>query len=119
MPPHSRPQRKRQAPRQQPRPAGTQPALNPSSLEPGDISLAALAQGAAEPGYRASATPAISDSLSPANRGARRPQRRSPQLEPVDYTPDYDAARRDLRWIAIWSVLLFVAMVALKFSGIV
>lgn len=115
MPPHSRPQRKRQ----QPRPAGTQPAVTPTHLEPGDISMAALAQGVAEPGYQTSSTPAIREPLSPAARGARRPQRRSAALEPVDYTPDYDAAKRDLRWIALWAVLLFVAMFALKFSGIV
>lgn len=113
MPPHSRPQRKRQ----QPRPAGTQPAATPSNLEPGDISMATLAQGVAEPGYRTSTT--IRESVPPAARGARRPQRRSAPLEPVDYTPDYDAAKRDLRWIALWAVLLFVAMFALKFSGIV
>jgi hypothetical protein len=38
---------------------------------------------------------------------------------PVDYTADYAAVRVDLRWIAIWTALLFVAMFALYFSGIV
>jgi hypothetical protein len=37
----------------------------------------------------------------------------------VDYSKDYSAARRDLRWIALWSVLLAVGMIALKFSGLV
>jgi hypothetical protein len=39
--------------------------------------------------------------------------------EPVDYSADYAAVRVDLRWIAIWTALLFVAMFALYFSGIV
>jgi hypothetical protein len=38
---------------------------------------------------------------------------------PIDYTADYAAVRVDLRWIAIWTVLLFIAMFALYFSGIV
>jgi hypothetical protein len=57
----------------------------------------------------------------PATRTARSNRRvlsRSTP-EPVDYTPDYDAARRDLRWIALWTVILFVAMIALRFSGLV
>jgi hypothetical protein len=42
-----------------------------------------------------------------------------PAPEPVDYTPDYAAARRDLRWIALWSVILFAAMIVLRLSGLV
>jgi hypothetical protein len=42
-----------------------------------------------------------------------------PAPEPIDYSQDYTAARRDLRWIALWTVLLFGAMLALKFSGLV
>jgi hypothetical protein len=38
---------------------------------------------------------------------------------PIDYTAEYVAVRRDLRWIVLWSVLLFAAMIALKFSGLV
>jgi hypothetical protein len=53
---------------------------------------------------------------------AARPNRRvltRPAPEPVDYTADYAAVRVDLRWIAIWTALLFIAMFALYFSGIV
>jgi hypothetical protein len=51
-----------------------------------------------------------------------RPNRRvltRPAPEPVDYSADYAAVRVDLRWIAIWTALLFIAMFALYFSGIV
>jgi len=51
-------------------------------------------------------------------RSIRRTSTR-PAPEPVDYTKDYTAARSDLRWIALWSVLLFVGMLALKVSGLV
>jgi len=78
----------------------------------------------------ASSAPSIGESLdaptvaSPAIASARtaRPNRRvltRPAPEPVDYTADYAAVRTDLRWIAIWTALLFVAMFALYFSGIV
>jgi hypothetical protein len=55
-------------------------------------------------------------------RASASPRRRvisRPAPEPVDYTKDYVAARLDLRRIALWAALLFVAMVALKFSGLV
>jgi hypothetical protein len=60
----------------------------------------------------------------PANTAPRsaRPNRRvltRPAPEPVDYSADYAAVRVDLRWIAIWTVLLFIAMFALYFSGLV
>jgi len=57
----------------------------------------------------------------PAARPARSNRRvlSRPAPEPVDYTGDYTAARRDLRWIALWTVILFAAMVALRFSGLV
>jgi hypothetical protein len=42
-----------------------------------------------------------------------------PAPEPVDYTEDYASVRTDLRWIAVWTALLFIAMFALYFSGIV
>lgn len=49
-----------------------------------------------------------------------RRQRRQvrPAAEPVDYTPDYEVARHDLRRIAILATLLLVAMVALRVSGV-
>lgn len=51
----------------------------------------------------------------------RSPQQRRPsaqaqrQLEPPDYSRDYDDVRRDLRLIAIISVVLFIGMVGLSF----
>ena len=36
--------------------------------------------------------------------------------EPVDYTKDIRDASRDLRLIALWAVLMFVAMLALYFA---
>lgn len=51
----------------------------------------------------------------------QRKQRRvvRPAPEPVDYTTDYQIAGHDLRRIIILSLLLLVAMVALRFSGVV
>jgi hypothetical protein len=51
-------------------------------------------------------------------RSTRRPVAR-PVAEPVDYTQDYFHARRDLTRIAIWSVILFAVMIAIRFSGLV
>ena len=57
----------------------------------------------------------------PATPAAARAQRRSvrPPPEPVDYSKDYAAARRDLTLIALWAGLLIVGMIALKLSGLV
>jgi len=65
--------------------------------------------------------PTLAVPVSAASRVAR-PNRRvltRPAPEPVDYSADYAAVRVDLRWIAIWTALLFIAMFALYFSGIV
>lgn len=105
MPPHSRSQRRRQGARQQERPA------RPSSS----------AASASATGQAAATGQTISLDEAPAarpQRQARRVLSRSAP-EPVDYTKDYMAVRSDLRWIAIWSLLLFAAMAALKFSGVV
>jgi len=80
----------------------------------------------------ASSAPSIGETISldpptmasPASAPARmaRPSRRvltRAAPEPVDYSADYAAVRVDLRWIAIWTALLFVAMFVLYFSGIV
>jgi hypothetical protein len=45
----------------------------------------------------------------------QQPRRAVRAVEPVDYSKDYAAVRHDLRRIALWSVLLFVGMVALYF----
>lgn len=100
MPSQSRSQRRRQAARQQRR---------------------AAASSSAGAGPRAASTgPTIplETSAGPVARPARRVLTR-PAPEPIDYSQDYTAARRDLRWIALWTVLLFGAMLALKFSGLV
>ncbi len=113
MPPHSRAQRKRQAPRQQPRPAGSAPvAPEPVDADVSDLTMEGLATGI-QPGYAASA-PASAAS----GRASRRTRTRVAPA-PVDYTSDYADARKDLRLIVLWATLLFVAMIALKFSGIV
>ena len=106
MPPQSRSQRRRQAARQQTRPAASAPAP-----------ISAPSIGETVPLDPATIAPPASG----APRAAR-PNRRvltRPAPEPVDYTPDYAAARTDLRWIAIWTALLFIAMFALYFSGLV
>jgi hypothetical protein len=115
MPPQSRAQRRRQAARQQGRATSAPSAAT------------ARQQGRAMSAPSAEATSAASTGatvpLAP-SAGARqaRPARRvisRAAPEPVDYSKDYNAVRRDLRWIALWTVLLFAAMIALKFSGLV
>jgi hypothetical protein len=114
MPPQSRSQRRRQAARQQqPRRAAPPRPVDAEVEETGatgpTITLGAPSSAAAE-ARRAEARPAT--------RPARRVLSRSAP-EPVDYSKDYAAVRWDLRRIVIWTVLLFAAMVALKFSGLV
>lgn len=112
MPPHSRAQRRRQAARQQGR-AASAPTAGTASRAP-----------SAE---TASPEPSIGPTvpLAPRESAAARPARQARRVlsrsaaEPVDYSKDYTAARRDLRWIALWTVLLFAGMLALKFSGLV
>jgi hypothetical protein len=109
MPPQSRAQRRRQSARQQSRPqapravsaeAANTPSIGETiSLDP--PKMAAPASAPARP-----------------NRPNRRVLTRAAP-EPVDYSADYAAVRVDLRWIAIWTVLLFIAMFALYFSGLV
>jgi len=108
MPAQSRAQRKRQGARQQPQTRRTTASISTPFAE-GDV---------------ASTGPTVRIETPPASVAARsnRPIRRTstrPAPEPVDYSKDYLAARRDLRWIALWSVLLFVGMFALKLSGLV
>jgi hypothetical protein len=85
-----------------------------------DIDQAALeaaeAQVAAEPiGTLVDMSPRTSSRVS---RPARRPINR-PVPAPVDYTADYVVARSDLTKIAIWAVILFAAMFAIRFSGLI
>jgi hypothetical protein len=114
MPPQSRSQRKRQAARQQTRPPAPRTASTPAPISAPSI-------GETVPLDPATVAPPMSAPPASAPRAAR-PNRRvltRPAPEPVDYTADYAAARMDLRWIAIWAGLLFIAMFALYFSGVV
>jgi len=99
MPPQTRSQRRRQTARPQNRPAAS--TETPEIVAPSIGTTTSLDAPAARPA-----------------RTARRVLSR-PAPEPVDYTADYTAARRDLRWIVLWTVILFVAMIALRFSGLV
>ena len=107
MPPQSRAQRRRQASRQQQQ-------RRPAAQEP-------RADATRDPATTGSTIALGADAPASARVAARAPRRTLSRSapEPVDYTRDYDAVRRDLRWIALWTVLLFVGMVALKFSGLV
>ena len=52
----------------------------------------------------------------PVASSRRRRSRRVP--EPIDYSKDYAAIRRDLRWIVLWTSLMLVLMLGLRFSGL-
>lgn len=106
MPPHTRSQRRRTSARQQNRPAVS---VEAPQIDP----MIGTATSLDAPAARAPEMPPAR-----AARTTRRVLTRSAP-EPVDYTADYAAARRDLRWIALWTVILFVAMIALRFSGLV
>ncbi|MEM8529842.1 MAG: hypothetical protein AAGF95_03310 [Chloroflexota bacterium] len=56
------------------------------------------------------------DQAEPVASSRRRRSRRIP--EPVDYSKDYAAIRRDLRWIVLWTSLMLVLMLGLRFSGL-
>ncbi len=112
MPPHTRSQRRRQAVQQKGRSAP--PSVRASSSAPPSVETTS-------PAPVTSATIPL-DSAPVATQRSARPSRRGSSRAapaPIDYTADYVAVRRDLRWIVLWSVLLFVAMVALRFSGLV
>jgi hypothetical protein len=110
MPPQSRAQRRRQSARQQSRPQAPNAVSNAAaSSTPSTGETIAL-----DPPTMAAPTSAPAR---PARTNRRVLTRAAP--EPVDYTADYADARTDLRWIAIWSGLLFLVMFALYFSGIV
>ena len=64
-----------------------------------------------------SAQSAVRQQAAPSVPTIGRPQARrlARTVEPVDYSRDYAAVRRDLWRIALWAVLLFVGMAALYF----
>lgn len=100
MPPHTRSQRRRQAAGQKVRP-------NTSVTTPLDNAVASATVQLDNPPL--AARPA---------RSARRVATRTAPT-PVDYSADYSAVGRDLRWILLWSALLFAAMIVLRVSGLV
>jgi hypothetical protein len=109
MPAQSRSQRKRQAARQQTQTRRPPAAISTPAAEEGD---------AVSTGPTVRLNPPAASVAARTNRPIRRTSTR-PAPEPVDYSKDYTAARRDLRWIALWSVLLFAGMFVLKISGLV
>lgn len=127
MPPHTRSQRRRQGARQQQRQqrSNTQPVQAPAindvdtsaDMPDSETAKPAIYDDAASPRTPAATTVANAPRAA-ATRTTRRMRARA-EPEPVDYSKDYQAARRDLRWIVIWAVLLFVVMVVLRISGIV
>jgi hypothetical protein len=127
MPPHTRSQRRRQGARQQQRqqrPAN-QPVQAPDISDvdvPADLSASETAMPAIYDDVAVPRTPTVTAPANPPRAATTRTTRRMRsrvELEPVDYSKDYQAARQDLRWIAIWAVLLFVVMIILRISGIV
>ena len=122
MPPQSRAQRRRQTARQQQQSRRPTP---PQNLDSGSQAPAVEAEEAAATGATialGSSTPVVGEARRNEGRPAARTNRRvlsRTAPEPLDYSKEYSAVRRDLRWIALWTVLLFVAMIALKLSGLV
>src|SRR5690349_9431544 len=113
MPPQSRAQRRRQAARQQ------QSRPKAPSVVTAEAAASAPSMGETIPlDAPTIAAPTQSGAAPRAPRASRRVLTR-PAPEPIDYSADYAAVRVDLRWIAIWTVLLFIAMFALYFSHLV
>lgn len=108
MPAQSRAQRRRANTRQ--RPYTVPKTYDLPGTEPQDT----LPEAAPQPVVQAAAQSAAVASTSN-SRVARRLRTRSAP-EPVDYTKDYRDVGKDLRLIAIWSVLLFIAMFGLYFA---
>ena len=115
MPAQSRAQRRRTNTRQQRPSASTKPRIYDVPAD--DITLAEqITEDVAIPAVAPTATDTTT-TLTPStsSRVARRMRTRAAP-EPVDYTKDYRDTARDLRLIALWSILLFVGMFALYFA---
>lgn len=111
MPSQTRSQRRRQQQRTQrqinaPRPARPMP----------DIIDGPLDENAA---FEELAAPVEAELAAPARTPRKQRRIVRPAAEPVDYSLDYQLARHDLRRIAILSILLLAAMIALRLSGVV
>jgi hypothetical protein len=117
MPPHTRSQRRRQVVQQKGRSAP--PSVEKARSAPPSVeSIEAVSPPPVTSATVPLASPQVGTQTQRPARAARRVISRATPA-PVDYTGDYTAVRRDLRWILIWTVLLFVAMFALRFSGLV
>ena len=110
MPPQSRAQRRRQSARQPSRPQ-----------TPNAVSAEAASSVPSMGETIALEPPTMPAPASAPVRTARTNRRVLTRAAPapIDYSADYAAVRVDLRWIVIWTALLFGAMFALYFSGIV
>ncbi|KAB8141932.1 hypothetical protein F8S13_17530 [Chloroflexia bacterium SDU3-3] len=105
MPAQSRAQRRRaNAAAQQRRPSAPQP-YETAELAADQVATPTAPLAAAAP------APAASSRVA---RRLRSGTARTP--EPIDYTKEYGFVASDLRLIALWTVLLFVAMFALYFA---
>ncbi|NOK60746.1 MAG: hypothetical protein GFH27_549289n272 [Chloroflexi bacterium AL-W] len=123
----SRAQRRRHSARQQQRSGqgksqSTQPVQQPTTVVEEDSDVDGVIQTAASVPVAPSIETPMEHLASEAKqeepvRSSRR--RRSRHIpEPIDYSKDYAAIRRDLRWIVLWSSLMLVLMVGLRFSGL-
>lgn len=115
MPAQSRAQRRRANTRQQPYSAPrsyAEPKIYPSpdTGEATDLLPETVLESASDV-----AVPTIVATSASSSRVAKRLRTRSAP-EPIDYTKDYRDVAKDLRLIAIWSVLLFIAMFGLYFA---
>lgn len=111
MPSQTRSQRRRQQQRTQ-RPIHTSRPAQPAPElidEPLDESAA----------FEELAAPVEPELAAPAPTPRKQRRIARPASEPVDYSLDYQLARHDLRRIAILSILLLAAMIALRLSGVV
>lgn len=129
----SRAQRRRHSARQQQRSGqgklqSTQPVQQPTTVveeDPIDTSLPDV-DGVIQTAASVPVAPSIETPMEhlaseakqeePVRSSRRRRSRHIP--EPIDYSKDYAAIRRDLRWIVLWSSLMLVLMVGLRFSGL-
>lgn len=104
MPAQSRAQRRRaNAATQQRRPGA------PKTYETPALPTEAVETPVAPVAVAPASTPASASRVARRLRTARAP-------EPIDYAKEYGFVARDLRLIALWTVLLFVAMAALYFA---
>ena len=116
MPAQSRAQRRRTNTRQQRPSASAKPRIYEAPAD--DTTVAEeISEDVAVPAVAPTVIGTTTTTLTPStsSRVARRMRTRAAP-EPVDYTKDYRDTARDLRLIALWSILLCVGMFALYFA---